>query len=272
MRAPIALTLCAALGAAAPARAEEPDRGRTTQPASDDARGERAGVITSEHGWIEILPEAPPPGTTIRLPEGWIRVESAPPDETPGSGSFGVIASEALAQRPPPGIRTEPQPGLRAGPSYRERAAPPRAAPEDAPAARNRAAAEALGPCYEEREAYVRELFRIAGLERVDRPLALLEGLAATPGLSPWVRFNLFGIPSGGLPSGPGVTWIDPVRPLAWDDGLRWVAKDLEACMRRRLGFDDRLVDPDRERRAERERVVPGAGERPARPPRGGTL
>lgn len=100
-----------------------------------------------------------------------------------------------------------------------------------------------VGPCYAEQEAYTRELFRMAGIDSFDHPLALLQILGETPGLSPWVRFNIFGAPFLGPTN--GVSWIDPVRPIAWDEGLRWAAKDLTACVRRELGFDDRLVDPD---------------------------
>jgi len=266
MRATIALSLCALLPLAAAAE----------ETATD-------GVISGEWGYVEILPEAPPPGTTIELREGWIRVESAPDDEEPGSGSFGVIHSEALAQRPDDRVRTVPQPGLRAGPGYREAepprhrepAGPPalRDEPQDRRALRDELVARdaGLGPCYVEREKYVKELFRIAGIEgEVDHPLALLAALGDTPGLSPWVRFNLFGLPGGG----PwGASWIDPVRPLAWDDGLQWVARDLERCMRRELGFDDRLIDPDLERREGERTAEPQRGERPVPPrPRDGSL
>ena len=87
-------------------------------------------------------------------------------------------------------------------------------------------------PCFNEREAYAQNLFRIAGIWYFDRPLELIEGIEETPGLSwsPWVRFNLFGLPTGGpLVSAVGV---DPVRPVGWDEGLRWAAEDLIDCVR----------------------------------------
>ena len=269
MRATIAFTLCALLPLAAAADEKEKEN------ATD-------GVISGEWGYVEILPEAPPPGATIEMREGWIRVESAPDDEEPGSGSFGVIHSEVLAQRRDDRLRTVPQPGLRAGPGY-ERDEPRERVQADEPALRDEpqdrralreelVAREAgLGPCYVEREKYVKELFRIAGIDtEVEHPLALLEALGSTPGLSPWVRFNMFGMPGGG----PwGATWIDPVRPLAWDDGLQWAGRDLERCMRREMGFDDRLVDPDLERRGAAQQAEPGRGERTVPPrPRDGTL
>ena len=270
MRATIAFALVAA-AAAAPAVAEE----------------QTSGVIAGEWGYVEILPEAPPPGTTIQLREGWIRVESAPDDEEPGSGSFGVISADALAlaQQPeaqPPGIRTEPQPGLRAAPGRPEepqqpgyppsRPMPgPRADrspyPQLQPHERDEGAVPpGLGPCYEEREEYARQVLRMAGIEDVEHPLALFEALGITPGLSPWVRFNLFGLPFGG-PWAGSVAGVDPVRPLAWDDDLQYAARELTACMRTYLGFDDRLVDPD----VERQQAAPAATE-PAQPPSGGSL
>lgn len=244
MRASIAFTLAASV--AVPAAAEETSN----------------GVIAGEWGYVEILPEAPPAGTTIQLREGWIKVESVPEDEEPGSGSFGVITTEALAQAPR--VRTEPQPGLRAAPvrpgerpqpGYPPSREPREAQPPRARAQEQRAQAAApseLGPCYEQREAYAKRLLEIAGIEDVEHPLALLEALNGTPGLSPWVRFNLFGLPTGG-PWGGAVAGVEPLRPLAWDDDLQYVARELSACMRNYLGFDDRLVDPDLERQQQRE-------------------
>jgi hypothetical protein len=238
MRATIAFTLAASV--AVPAAAEET----------------ASGVIAGEWGYVEILPEAPPPGKTLQLREGWIRVESAPEDEEPGSGSFGVISSEALTQvQDRPRVRTEPQPGLRAAPARPGQRPQPGypPAPQSREGARAQAEAPAeLGPCYEEREEYAKRLLEIAGIEDVEHPLALLEGLNGTPGLSPWVRFNLFGLPTGG-PWGGVIAGVEPVRPLAWDDDLQYVARQLSACMRNYLGFDDRLVDPDLERQQQLE-------------------
>lgn len=247
MRLAIASALALAFGPSAVALAEAP------------AERESLGWIESEEMAFEILPPAPPAGTTLHLPEGWIRVEEAPEDEGDGSGSFGVVRTRRLPPPPAPEEREE-------------RAPPPPPAepwwdvhPPDGEL--HDVAAGNLGPCYGERERYVEELLRIAGIDDVEHPLALLEGLGMTPGLSPWVRFNLFGLPGGGPWN--GVSWIDPVRPLAWDDGLRYAARDLERCMRRSLGFDDRLVDPDLLRPPpDRPAPAPGPQEAPTGAPR----
>ncbi|WP_373045826.1 hypothetical protein [Vulgatibacter sp.] len=246
--------------------------------AAAEAKGKdgSSGVISGEWGYVEILPEAPPAGTTIQLREGWIRVESAPDDEEPGSGSFGVVTSEAMGLTPTqaPGVRTEPQPGLRAGPGYPQYEEPRRdyrrRRQQQAPT--EGGGAPDPGACYEERESYVKELFRIAGIEDVEHPLALIEGLNNTPGLSPWVRFNLFGLPYGGPGPWTGVTWIEPLRPLAWDDGVQYAARELSECMRLQLGFDDRLVDPDIERQEQLEQQGRVEPQRQEPPRRRGTL
>lgn len=255
------------------------EKARQAGPASAaDGKGEsasradapRAGtILAGESGWVEFLPEAPPAGTTIRLKEGWIRVESVPDDEEPGGGSFGVISSEVFtsaAPSPEPAreqrqvvqqpVRSPQERPLRANesptPLYEQEDEVPPPSPKDqrayaapTPLQHTPEGALATGACHEEQEAYVRELFRMAGIWDFDHPVALLMALGETPGLSPWIRWNLFGAPFLGPTSGVGVSWTDPVRPIAWDDELRWAAKDLTACVRRQLGFDDRLVDPD---------------------------
>lgn len=253
----------------------QPRTGTTKAPDGEkaDDRPSAGTILASESGWVEFLPDAPPAGTTLHLKEGWIRVESVPEGEEPGGGSFGVISAEVLARNTggaPADVR--PQAGgprgvgedgevhreaSRQGPAREARgqvAAPTWAdepssdmGPGGEPGGWGTSdvypAGPAVGPCYEEQEAYTKELFRIAGIDSFDHSLALLQILGETPGLSPWVRFNLFGAPFLGPTN--GVSWIDPVRPIAWDEGLRWAAKDLTACVRRELGFDDRLVDPD---------------------------
>lgn len=258
MRVPIAFTLAVAVAGPATAAAAE--------------KGSSGGIIETEDGYVEVLPEAPPAGTTVRLKEGWIRVESVPDDEEPGSGSFGVISSgpllaqaETPAQRRPPPPYPTPPPDGQVAPGYAQPQPAPQPAPppgvqpapyaqagepayeqpyEQRPGTRTPRPGENpnVDVCYEEQEQYAKELFRIAGIEDVEHPLALLQGVGATPGLSPWVRFNIFGAPY----LGPyGVSWIDPIRPLAWDDRLQWAAQELTGCVRRNLGFDDRLYDPD---------------------------
>lgn len=189
-----------------------------------------SGSITMRDVAIEILPEPPPPGETIQVPEGWWRIESG--EAEPGAtGSYSVVKAMPPA---PPASAAAP------APAPPPAAAAP-AAPTPAPAAAQPApppSAEFVGSvveqerCFREKEAYAHELFRIAGIWYFDRPLELIEGLQETPGiaLSPWVRFNLFGLAAGGpLVSAVGV---DPVRPVGWDEGLRWAAEDLIDCIR----------------------------------------
>ncbi len=179
-----------------------------------------SGRIQSHGATTEILGEPPAVGVTIQLPNGWYRIESGPePDESAGTGSFSVVKTEAIAAAPP--TTTPPPPPALAPPPTIE---PLPVQPVPVAAAETR--------CYAEKERYVSELFRIAGIWYFEHPLDLLEALEETPGLSlsPWVRFNLFGLAAGGpLFDGVGV---QPVRPVGWDNDLRWVAEDLIACIR----------------------------------------
>ncbi|HWV38960.1 MAG TPA: hypothetical protein VN033_10850 [Vulgatibacter sp.] len=206
-----ALACALAVLAAHAARAQEEGGSPAEEPVS--------GSITSREAATEILPEPPPVGRTIRTPHGWWRIESG--EAEPGAtGSFTAMRVPAPAPPAAPEARAPAE------------APPPAPAPEAPPAPYPGSAAEGQR-CFDEKEAYSRELFRIAGIWHFDRPLELVEGLEATPGLSlsPWVRFNVFGLATGGpLVSAVGV---DPVRPVGWDEGLRWAAEDLIDCIRR---------------------------------------
>jgi hypothetical protein len=83
-------------------------------------------------------------------------------------------------------------------------------------------------PCREEKNRYAGRLLASLEIADVDRPLALLEGIAELPaggGLGPFVRLSLFGLPAAGPVA------VDPIRPLAWDLELRSIARDLAECL-----------------------------------------
>lgn len=151
-----------------------------------------------------VAAEAPRPGETVTLPEGWYRIE--PPD-TPDVGFVGTL--EVGKPYPFPKGEALPSP-------------PPTPYPTMAP--------RAAEPCREERARYVEELFRMAGIWYAPWALDLVEALGVAPlSLTPWVRFDLYGQTSAGshLAFAPGV---DPFRPLAWDQELRHVGRQLADC------------------------------------------
>lgn len=217
MRSTALACALAALAASVAARAEDAETAPAEEPVS--------GIINSREAATEILPEPPSPGETIRTPEGWWRIESG--EVEPGAtGSLTVM--RVAASVPAPATPVAPQ------------AVPPPpvpAPPAEVAAAPYPGSSVEQERCFDEKEAYASALFRIAGIWYFDRPLELIEGLAETPGLSlsPWVRFNVFGLSTGGpLVSAVGV---DPVRPVGWDEGLRWAAEDLIDCVRQ--GWSD---------------------------------
>lgn len=217
----MALAFLAAVLAAPSAWAEGPGEGSAPPPSGEEV----SGSITMRDATIEILPEPPPPGETIRVPSGWWRIESGEEEEPGATGSFSVVRSTPPAPAPPAAAPAPaPQPPAAAAPPYPAPAPPPSTAVVGSAAEQER--------CFNEKEAYASALFRIAGIWYFDRPLELIEGLQESPGLalSPWVRFNLFGLAAGGpMVSAVGV---DPVRPVGWDEGLRWAAEDLIDCIR----------------------------------------
>lgn len=152
--------------------------------------------------------EGPAPGETIHIDEGWYRIE---PEGTPEEGFVGTLEVEEEEERPPE-RETEASPPRSSHPKYE--------LPETS--------------CREERARYLQELFRMAGIWDAPWALDFVEALEARESsLSPWLRFNLFGQVEGGsafaLPPG-----IDPFRPLAWDQELRYAAEALASCERSR--------------------------------------
>lgn len=149
------------------------------------------------------------PGQTVHMNEGWFRIEE------PGTPEEGFVGTLEV------GLQGGEEEAREEAPSPTPR--PPLEAPTVQPVLRR--------TCREEENRYLRELFRIAGIWYFPDALDLVEALDRVPGvaLSPWLRFSLFGWAS------PGTQWtgpagVDPIRPLAWDEGLRWAAEDLVRC------------------------------------------
>jgi hypothetical protein len=151
----------------------------------------------------------------IRTPEGFLRVESDEPDDPSSStmGSFGTYHAAVLAPSES-GVQV-----VDADPS------PADAAPaEPAPPLRRdgmfdtSAPTAGADPCHAQRNRYFRRVLRMSGVD-VERPLELLDGLAGP------------GSRGGNLLIGgylmPGV---NPIQPLAWDQELRSLARDLATC------------------------------------------
>lgn len=168
------------------------------------------GRIESDEGRVEILGKPYRVGETIELPEGFLRVEEAGPEDGQ-VGSFSVVAMRSAPQeqaepaqqveqlRPPP---AQPSPEAR------------RAAGDLQPAG----AAPARGAeCSPQRTAYLAELMRLSGIE-ISSPAALMEGLGAGEG--PDLGFYWFALQT------------DPFRPLAWSSELRSRAEALTRCVR----------------------------------------
>jgi len=149
------------------------------------------GRIDAGDAHVEVLGKPVAIGERVDLPEGWFRVEEQGVEDR-DVGSFTVSAAPAL-QAPP---ARAPAP------------APPPPAPQGAQPP----------PCHAERGAYLRELWRMSGIE-VDDHEAILRGLEAEgPGAADAYLFALS---------------TDPVRPLAWSSELRALARDLARCVRR---------------------------------------
>lgn len=229
MRA-LSLTLlfigCGAIAALALPQASAQPAQRTGEGAANEEANEEgvSGVISSEGARTEILPEPPPVGARVEIPGGWYRVESGETEEG-ATGSLSVVATPPPAA-PAPQQQATPQPPAMPQEQATAQHAPPPAAPQRPTSSLER-------PCFAEKNRYAKELFRIAGIWSFEHPLALIEALEDTPGLSlsPWVRFNLFGLGAGGPLVSP--VGVDPIRPLGWDEGLRWAADDLVRCATR---------------------------------------
>lgn len=176
------------------------------------AAGPTGGEIRADGASVVVTPAPPGPGQTVQVPEGWYRVESAgdeDEDEGGATGSLTVLAGEVLAlAAPAPAPPAPPQ--------------PPVALATRDPFERS---------CGELRDAYLKQLLRMAGITSVDRPAAFLRNLQGGDqgALSPWVRFNMFGLPLAG-PWGANVAGVPVLQPLAWDFELQRIAAELERC------------------------------------------
>lgn len=180
--------------------------------AAAPAPGPRAeGRIDTDEGRIELLGQPVRVGETIELPEGFIRVEEKGTEDR-NVGSFSVVPAEslrasavALAARPPASrvslAGSVEDEGGEAG----------------AAGAPRFVRVRGDGACRAERSAYLRDLWRLSGIEVAD-PDALLLGLES----------------GGGERS--GFYWFalatDPFRPLAWSSELRSRADALARCAR----------------------------------------
>lgn len=113
------------------------------------------GRIESDEGRIEILGRPVRVGERIELPEGFLRVEEAGPEDGE-IGSFGVVSAESMRSDAPIAVEvvTADEPA----------GAPP-----------------SLPSCRAERAAYFAELWRMSGIE-VSDPVALLDGLESGNG------------------------------------------------------------------------------------------
>jgi hypothetical protein len=177
------LALAAALLASLSARADP--------PAVADGR------VESDGSRLEVLGKPVPVGERIVLPEGWMRVEEQGVEDR-AVGSFGVVAAGSTTTAPRPGADVlSSQAGEQSAAGLRPPAAP---------------------ACRRERAAYLRELWRLSGIE-FDEPDALLEGLEGDA-LGARTGFYWFALAT------------DPFRPLAWSSDLRDRAEELARCVR----------------------------------------
>jgi hypothetical protein len=165
------------------------------------------GRIESDEGRVEILGKRYRIGETIELPEGFLRVEEAGPEDGQ-VGSFSVVAMRVAPRaEAEPAEQLQPRP---VQPSSEEREATgdlQRAGP----------AAARSAECSPQRTAYLAELMRLSGIE-ISSPAALMEGLGAGEG--PDLGFYWFALQT------------DPFRPLAWSSELRSRAEALTRCVR----------------------------------------
>ncbi len=165
------------------------------------------GRIDAGGAHVEVLGRPVAVGQRIELPEGWFRVEEqGVEDRDVGSFSVEAAPSEASPAAPSETSPTAPAPTAAAEPPPAPEAIPPApSGPPPQPA------------CTAERSAYLKELWRMSGID-VDDPAALLRGLQSSR-------------------VGAGDAYVlalssDPVRPLAWSSDLRARARELVRCVR----------------------------------------
>lgn len=165
-------------------------------PAFAAPSGAAEGRIDAGEAHVEVLGRPVAVGERVDLPEGWFRVEEQGVEDR-DVGSFTVEAAPSEASPAPPPAAAEPPP---------------------APEAMAPAPTEPSPPaCTAERSAYLKELWRMSGID-VDDPAALLRALESSR-------------------AGAGDAYVfalssDPVRPLAWSSDLRARARELVHCVR----------------------------------------
>lgn len=172
---------------------------------------DRGGQIETDEANIEIV--RPHHGRVIQTPEGFLRVEDGPDlDRSPGLGSFGTYHPTSAANAPEAGPGSTGSGA--ADPSERVQVRPDGMVDTTAPV-------PGTDPCRPQRGRYLRRLLEMSGV-KVDRPLDLLDGLAGPSA-------------AGGnvLVSGWVAPGVDPLKPLAWDQELRSLGRDLAACQSR---------------------------------------
>ncbi|WP_243337230.1 hypothetical protein [Anaeromyxobacter soli] len=172
------------------------------------------GTIDAGDAQVEVLGKRYAPGETIELPEGYLRVEEAGPEDDE-IGSFTVVPAAALARAEAPPAASPEQATARSGArgpgavagngtgAGEETTAPRRSAHPD---------------CSAERAAYLAEIWKQSGIE-VSDPKGFLAGLEQTE-------------------EGADLTlaWFalstDAFRTLAWSSDARAKAAALARCAR----------------------------------------
>ncbi len=157
------------------------------------------GRIESGGARVEILGKRYRVGETIQLPEGYLRVEEAGPEDeeigsftvVPASAPMSVASVSARGQQAPPAVEPEVEPFP---------APPPPAA-----------------SCRKERAAYLAEIWKQSGIE-VSDPAAFLDAFEGAPG-NPNVANLWFALST------------DAFRTLAWSSDARAKANALSRCM-----------------------------------------
>ena len=162
------------------------------------------GRIDAGDAQVEILGRPYRVGETIQLPEGFLRVEEAGPEDEE-IGSFTVVPASSPTSLAV-AVATAGAP-----------AAAPAAIPAGEPFPPPRPGA---APCRAERAAFLAEIWKGSGIE-VEDPEGLLEAFEGSEG-NPDLATLWFALST------------DAFRPLAWSSDARGRANALARCMRGR--------------------------------------